>query len=152
MRSINNNAPVKFSKTILIDASPSTVWAVLTAIEKWPAWNPEISEPKVNGPLQQNTTFNWKSGGGEIHSILHTVDPLKYFGWTGESSGLYAIHNWTLTEINGQTNLTSDESIEGLNAEKFKTEFNKNIEKGTQKWLELLKAESEKAFQKIHIL
>jgi hypothetical protein len=35
MKSINNNAPVKCSKTITINASSEKVWAVMTNINDW---------------------------------------------------------------------------------------------------------------------
>lgn len=143
MKSINNNAPVKCSKTIIINASSEKVWAVLTNIDKWATWQTDISSPKLNGDLKTATTFDWKTGGTTIHSTLHTVEPYKNFGWTGKTFGLFAIHNWTLTENNGQTTVAVDESMEGFLAKLFKKTFNKNLEKGMQNWLNLLKQKCE---------
>jgi uncharacterized protein YndB with AHSA1/START domain len=114
MRSINNKAPVMCSKTITINARIEKVWAVLTNIVNWPNWQNDISQAKLNGELIPLTTFDWKAGGAKIHSTLHTVEATKYFGWTGKSFGIIAIHNWTLTETNGQTNVSVDESMEGF--------------------------------------
>ncbi len=99
MKSINNNAPVKCSKTITINASSEKVWTVMTNINNWANWQTEISNPKLNGDLKPETTFDWKTGSAKIHSILHTVVPYKQFGWTGKALGMFAIHNWTLTEF-----------------------------------------------------
>src|SRR5690606_1640407 len=112
MRSINNNAPVKCSKTITINASSEKVWAVITNIDNWATWQTDISKPKLNGELNTETTFDWKTGGAKINSTLHTVEPFKNFGWTGKTFGMFAIHNWTLTEAHGQTNVSVDESME----------------------------------------
>lgn len=98
----------------------------------------------MNGELKPETTFDWKTGGAKIHSILHTVNPYNQFGWTGRSFGMFAIHNWTLTEQVGNTTVQVDESMEGFLAGLFKKSFNKNLEKGMQNWLEFLKHESEK--------
>lgn len=144
MKQINTNAPVKCSKTILINASPEKVWSVLTNINNWANWQPEISKVQLFGELKPESSFNWKTGGAIIHSTLHTVDLNKNFGWTGKTFGMYAIHNWTLTEVNGQTKVTVDESMEGFFAKLFKKSFNKNLEKGMQNWLEFLKKECEK--------
>ena len=140
----NPSAPVKCSKSILINASPSTVWAVLTTINKWATWQTDITKPILSGPLQPGSTFDWKTGGAGIHSTLHTVEPNKRFGWTGKTFGMYAIHNWTLTEVPGGTQVSVDETMEGFLAGLFKKSFNKNLASGMQHWLELLKAESEK--------
>ncbi|WP_194972588.1 SRPBCC family protein [Aquiflexum lacus] len=88
--------------------------------------------------------INSKTGGAKIHSMLHTVEPCKNFGWTGKTFGMFAIHNWTLTELNGQTIVSVDESMKGLLAKLLKRSFNKNLEKGMQNWLDLLKQECEK--------
>src|SRR5690606_7015636 len=95
MNKINENAPVSCRKAILIEASPQKIWNVITDIDNWTSWQTKISKSKINGSLTPNTTFKWKSGGVTIHSRLHTVEPFKYFGWTGNVLGVFAIHNWT---------------------------------------------------------
>ena len=116
----------------------------MTNIENWATWQNEISGVKLNGILEPNTSFEWKTGGAKIHSTLHTVEPFKYFGWTGRTFGMFAIHNWTLAEENGQTIVEVDESMEGFLAKLFKNAFNKNLEKGMQNWLDMLKKECER--------
>ena len=144
MKSINNNAPVKCSKTILINSTPEKVWSILTNIDKWANWQTDITKPKLNGSLKPTTTFDWQSGGAKIHSTIQIIDEFKYIGWTGKSFGMLAIHNWKLTTENGQTKVEVEESMEGLLAGLFKKPFNRSLETGMQKWLELLKKESEK--------
>lgn len=140
----NPNALVKATKSITIEASPEKVWAVLTDINHWATWQTDISRPTLNGPLQSNTTFDWKTGGAGIHSTLHTVEPNKSLGWTGKTFGMYAIHNWTLTEVASGTQVSVDETMEGFLAGLFKKSFNRNLDRDMQHWLELLKAEVEK--------
>ncbi len=144
MKSINEKSPVKCSKSIQINASSEKVWAVLTNINDWSRWQNEISNPKLNGPLKPASTFNWKTGGAKIHSTLHTVETNQAFGWTGKTFGMFAIHNWTLEHQENQTLVTVNESMEGFLATLFKSSFNKSLEKGMLKWLELLKQECEK--------
>ena len=144
MRSINYNAPLKCSKTVTINASSVRVWEVMTNIDQWANWQTDISKAKLNGILKPNTTFDWKAGGAKVRSTLHTVVPYKQFGWTGKAFGVHAIHNWTLSEENGQTKVSVDESMEGFLARLFKKPFNQNLEKGMQTWLDLLKKESER--------
>ncbi|WP_375446375.1 SRPBCC family protein [uncultured Fibrella sp.] len=142
--STNPAAPVACSKQIIINARPDKVWAVLTNINAWADWQTDISKPVLSGPLQPGTTFDWKTGGAGIRSTLHTVAPNHSFGWTGKTFGMYAIHNWTLTEVPGGTQVSVDETMQGLLASLFKKSFNKNLATGMQHWLELLKAEAEK--------
>jgi uncharacterized protein YndB with AHSA1/START domain len=144
MPSIKNSAPVKCSKTIRINASIEKVWSVMTDINNWSKWQTDISNPKLNGELKATSTFDWKTGGAKIHSTLHTVEPYKNFGWTGKTFGMFAIHNWSISQENGQIAVHVDESMEGFLAKLFQKSFNKNLEKGMQNWLELLKKECEK--------
>lgn len=144
MRSINNNAPVKCSKSIIINADTDKVWGIMTNINGWAKWQSDISKPKLNGVLEAGSTFDWKTGGASIHSTLHTVEPMQQFGWTGKTFGMFAIHNWTLNSSDGHTIVSVDESMEGLLASLLRKSFNKNLEKGMQNWLELLKIECEK--------
>jgi hypothetical protein len=144
MKSINEKAPVVCKKTITIEASSEAVWATLSSINNWASWQSDIHHSQLNGELKQGTTFDWKTGGAKIHSTLHTVKSNKQIGWTGKTFGMFAIHNWTLTETNGTTKVRVDESMEGFIAGLFKKFFNKNLELGMQNWLNLLKAECEK--------
>lgn len=144
MQSINLNAPVTCSKSILIAAKPSKIWSVLTDINRWPEWQTDITTATINDPLAPNNQFSWKSGGVKIKSVLHTVTPEQSFGWTGKTMGIYAIHNWQLKQQNNGTEVLVKESMDGLLASIFKKSFNQNLEKGMQKWLELLKLECEK--------
>ena len=144
MKSINDEAPVKCSKSITIIANSEKVWTVLADIDHWANWQTDISKSKLNGELEPETSFDWKSNGVMIHSRLHTVDPYKNLGWTGKTFGMFAIHNWTLTESNGQTKVSVDESMNGFFAKIMKKSFNRNLENGMQNWLDLLKQECEK--------
>ena len=144
MQNINNNAPVKCSKSITIDASAVKVWTVLTNINNWSSWQTDITKPTLNGELKPGSTFAWNSSGAKIHSTLHTVEPFQNIGWTGKTFGMLAIHNWALTEIKEQTKVSVDESMEGFLAKLFRKTFNNTLQKGMQRWLEFLKKECEK--------
>lgn len=144
MKSINNDAPVKYSKSISINASIDTVWLVLTDINNWSSWQTDIQKPKLNGEMKSKSTFEWKTGGVKIHSTLQKVDPNKQFGWTGKSLGIYAVHNWILSHNENSTTIKVEESMEGFMAKLMKKSLNKKLEKSLQLWLDLLKEESEK--------
>lgn len=144
MKRINNNAPVTCSKSICINAKIENVWNVITGINQWTEWQTRISKSRLNGTLEVNSTFDWKTGGVKIHSTLHTVEFPRHFGWTGKTFGMFAIHNWNLDEREGQTIVTVDESMEGFLAQVFKKSFNRNLEQDMLLWLQLLKQECEK--------
>lgn len=143
MKSINTNAPVTCTNSIIINASAEKVWAVLTDINNWPAWQKEISKATVSGPVVEGTTFTWKTGGAGITSAIHTVQPYSLFGWQGKTMGATAIHNWTLITTGQTTKVLVEESMQGWLVVLMKKAFNKNLAKGMQFWLDALKEAGE---------
>lgn len=141
---INRHAPVQCTKSIKISARREKVWSILTDIDRWPEWQIEISKAKIKGSLAPETIFEWKTGGANIKSILHTVEPSNKFGWTGKTFGMYAIHNWQLIQEGEETIVTVEESLDGMLAKIFKGSFNQSMEQGMQRWLEQLKKVCEK--------
>ena len=80
----------------------------------------------------------------KIQSKLHTVEQNFKFGWSGKTLGIYAIHNWKISEKEGKCVVDVEESMEGLLAKIFKKSMNKTLENVMQKWLDNLKVECEK--------
>ena len=143
MKEINQNAPVKCNKSVLINATSVEVWKVLTEIDRWPLWQKEIKSAKLEGPLKAASKFLWKSGGMNIHSEIHTADPYTFFGWTGKALGLSAIHNWRIVDLQSQTEVHMEESMDGMLASLFKKRLNKQLDKNSVKWLVHLQKECE---------
>lgn len=143
MTPINENAPVKAKESIQIDATPEKVWKILSDIDNWDKWNSDIKHAKLNGELKAGTTFNWNSGGNKIKSTLHTVTLFKEIGWSGKAFGSFAIHNFTLTAVNGKTELLIEESMEGLLMRLFRGFMQNTLEDGINKWLTQIKEVAE---------
>lgn len=144
MKPINSKAPVICRVKILINSHSVDVWKVLTDIEKWPSWQPDLKSTVVSGPVAAGTVFSWKTGGMKIKSELHAVEPYTLFGWTGKALGIYAIHNWTITELNNQTEILVEESMEGILARLLKPVLKNTLLKSNQTWLNSLKKECER--------
>ncbi|PSR56752.1 polyketide cyclase/dehydrase [Adhaeribacter arboris] len=144
MTAINWKAPVVCSKKIIVEAHPGQVWSRLADIANWSTWLTTVSTAQLNGPLEPNTTFDWKTGGMKIHSTLHTVNPNQQFGWTGKVYGIFAIHNWTFKAVGEHTQVEVSESMEGLLASLLQNWFNKTLERDMAKSLMLLKEACEK--------
>jgi hypothetical protein len=142
---VNAAAPVTCIKAIRINASPEKVWSVLTDINNWSSWQPDIKKAFVTEPITPGVTFGWVSGGANIHSTLHTVTPLKAFGWKGKSMGILAIHNWSIEQQDDVVTLRVNESMEGFVAKMLKGYLNKNLDHGLDRWLMFLKQECERS-------
>ena len=51
------------------------MFSVISAIGRWPSWNPDVKSVSAEGPVQPGTVFRWKAGPSSLTSILQVVDP-----------------------------------------------------------------------------
>lgn len=140
---INSQAPVTAQHHIKINASSEIVWKILTDINQWNLWNPNISAAKLEGALQPGSLFRWKSGGSTIISTLQEVDSQRRLSWTGKVIGTSAIHVWTLEPREGFVVVKTEESFEGWLVSLLTGMMQKTLDTSLQKWLENLKQKAE---------
>lgn len=57
-------------------AGPQQVWRVWSDVDHWPAWNPDMKESKLNGPLGLGMTgmIDTRSGGKHDVVVTHFED------------------------------------------------------------------------------
>ena len=142
--SVNHAAPVVAEGEIAIAAKPETVWEVMTDIEVWPTWNPDVKEATLQGSVAEGTQFRWKVSAGTINSTLTRVDPPRVLAWNGKGFGVKAIHAWLLEPRAGGTLVRTEESWEGLLSRILRGPFQKALKKSIDTGLGHLKAEAER--------
>jgi Polyketide cyclase / dehydrase and lipid transport len=140
----NESAPAVGSAEIEVVADPDVVWEVLTAIEAWPGWNPDVTSASLEGELAEGSRFRWRSGRTTITSTLERVDRPRLIAWTGRAFGLRAIHVYKLDPYAGHTRVSSDESWEGPVAQIFRRRMQKTLERAMEAGLIYLKEEAER--------
>jgi hypothetical protein len=141
---INKRAPVMVVGEIEVAATPEVVWEVITAIEQWPTWNPDVKWVSLNGDVVEGTQFRWKAGPETIISTIHQVERLLILAWTGKTLGVNATHVWRMDAQNGHTIVRIEESWEGLMARIFRDSSQKMLETAIETGLQYLKAEAER--------
>jgi uncharacterized protein YndB with AHSA1/START domain len=141
---INPNAPATAHGELPIAADPQTVFAVISAIDQWPSWNPEVKSVQLQGPVQPGTVFRWKAGPSSLTSALQVVDPPKEIAWTGTTMGIRAVHVFRFQAKDGGTLARSEESWEGLLARLLKGYSRRTLDKGIRSVLSHLKVEAER--------
>jgi Polyketide cyclase / dehydrase and lipid transport len=57
-------------------ASPAKVWQVWSDVNRWPEWNPDMNESRIDGPLKLGATgmINTRSGGKHGVVVTHYVE------------------------------------------------------------------------------
>ena len=141
---INPVAPVVGAGETEIAAAREVVWEVLTGIERWPSWNPDVKSVSMHGGLSEGAVFRWKSGPGTITSTLEHVEAPRRVAWTGKAFGLNAIHVYALEARDGTTVVRTEESYDGLVARLFRGRLQKTLDHALVSGLRHLKAEAER--------
>ena len=141
---INGQAPVVGASETEISAAPEVVWDVLSGIEAWPTWNPEVRAVSMHGGLAVGSDFRWKAGPGTITSTLQRVDRPRVLAWTGSTFGIKAIHVHVLEARGGNTFVRSEESYDGLVVRVFRGLLQQRLEAALADGLRHLKVEAER--------
>jgi uncharacterized protein YndB with AHSA1/START domain len=144
MMEINRNAPATADGELRIDADPATVFDVISGIDRWPSWNPDVKSVRVEGPVQPGTVFRWKAGPSSLTSTLRVVEPPWEIAWTGTTMGIKAVHVFRFQASDGGTLARSEESWEGLIARLLKGYSRRTLDKGIRGVLAHLKTEAER--------
>jgi uncharacterized protein YndB with AHSA1/START domain len=142
---INVDAPVVSSAEVEIEAPIEVVWSILTAIERWPTWNPDVKSASLDGPAVEGATFRWKAGPGTINSTVVRLEAPRLMGWTGRTLGIRAVHVWRLQSKNGLTLANTQESYEGLTSRILRRPLQKLLDRTLADVVGHLKAEAERS-------
>jgi uncharacterized protein YndB with AHSA1/START domain len=139
---IQADAPLQVNARIEINAPPARVWAVLTNIQNWPAWDPSITMTIASPDVGDGSLFAWATTGMIIHSTVRRFVPDQQLAWTGNVLNFHAIHVWTLTPgPHGTTDVSVQESISGFMIGFFYARD--DLQQGDANWLAGLKTAAE---------
>jgi uncharacterized protein YndB with AHSA1/START domain len=141
---INRAAPVVGTSETEIAAVREVVWDVLTGIEQWPSWNPDVKSVSMRGTVARGSEFRWKAGPGTITSTFEHVEAPRRVAWSGRTLGLKAMHVYALEARAGTTLVRTEESYDGLVARLFRARLQKTLDGALESGLLHLKAEAER--------
>jgi hypothetical protein len=136
---VSNAAPVTGRAEIDIAAPPERVWDVLTQLEDWPSWNPDVKWLDLDGPLAPGTQFRWKAGPGTITSTIDRVEPPRYISWHGKTLTIDAYHQWWLEPRDRGTHVRTEETFSGTLARLLRGRLQKTLDKSFADAVERLK-------------
>jgi uncharacterized protein YndB with AHSA1/START domain len=138
-------APVAAVREVTVAASPEVVWATLTEVDRWPAWNPDVAWVRPDGPVAAGMTFRWKSGPGSIHSTIRELEPPRRLVLVGGTLGVAARHDWRLEPgPAGGTIVRTEETWGGPLARLLRRRLQARLERRLDERLAHLRAEAER--------
>lgn len=141
---LNESAPAVASAEVEVNADPETVWDVLTSIDDWPSWNPDVRSASLEEGLTEGARFRWKAGPGTITSTLQRIEPPRLIAWTGRTFGIEAVHVHRLEPRGEGTAVSSEESWEGVPVRVFRRRMQRTLDEAVAAGLDHLKAEAER--------
>lgn len=142
---VRDDAQVVSTAEIEIGAPIERVWEVLTAVEHWPAWNPDVKSVSVASPIMAGSTFRWKAGPGTITSRVEHLDRPRLIAWSGRTLGIRAFHVWHLDVRNATTLVRTEESYDGVVARLLRRPLQKKLDTALADSARYLKVEAERA-------
>lgn len=103
---------------ILIDATPTEVWNVLTATEQYKVWNPVMLLKKGNIVEGQKVVYRFTQDADKSYDIPTTVKKIereKLLNQGGGMTGLLTFdHRYIIEPTDGQTQLIIHEDYAGI--------------------------------------
>ena len=107
------------SATILIDAPPMDVWAVLTDLSRYPEWNPLFRG--ASGEIAVGERIKLRSvhpANGRMMTVkpkIVTAEAGVELRWASSLPGIISgEHSFALTPVGGGTQVVQSESFAGL--------------------------------------
>ena len=113
---INLKAPVVIRKKILVKAPVGKIWDLLSDVNQWKYWQPEVSEPVLEGPFVAGSTIRYKVLRVSCLMTLLEVKPMTHLAWSGQSNATTVTGIWNLEEVPEGVWVKADSSFEGRQA------------------------------------
>ena len=103
---------------ITIDATPETVWGLLTDFAAYPEWNPFITRIEGEPGLGSRLEADLQPEGRKKSTFKPTVtvvEPGRHFEWLGGMKGLFSgAHRFQLEPVGKGTRFQHGERFTGL--------------------------------------
>lgn len=135
-----------------IDATPETVWSVLTDLERYAEWNPFIVEANGVVAVGSKLTNRLRPPGGRemtIKPVVTVVEPAHTFEWLGRLGipGIFdGRHRFDLEPTqDGGTRLVHSEQFDGLLVRFMRTSLDTQTKAGFEAMNAALKTRAEKS-------
>ena len=136
---------------IIIQATPSKLWQILTNFEHYPIWNPFIQSIEGNGKVGEKLVVKIKPPGAKGMTFkpkILTVEKDKELSWIGHLlfPGLFdGLHKFEIRDNGDDTSLfLQSEKFKGLLVPFFRNQLNTQTRKGFLQMNNQLKLLAEK--------
>ena len=103
---------------LIIPATPTQIWSVLTDSSGYPEWNPVFVGVEGEHALNSELTYQMKSPSGKTSAVkakVITFEPERELNQFGGIRGVLTFdHHWYLEPVEGGTKVTQHEDYRGI--------------------------------------
>ena len=144
---IDSQAPVVARHEVMVNAPLERVWAAHLAVREWVGWQPDITGLMASADtLAPGVTFDWSSGGLQIHTTVYVVDRQRHETlWGGPAHGVTAVHHWVFTEVERGVRVQTEESWAGEAVGADVPRMQQALDASLIAWLGRLKGHAERS-------
>ena len=114
-----SRSPIHFTNELEVEASPETIWSLLTNPEAWPSFYPGVEHVELldgQDTFRLGTRFETNLAGQDIFAAVQEFEPMTRIAWGGgpkASRDSRAYHAWIITLTPSGVHLWTEETMQG---------------------------------------
>ena len=114
-----SRSPIHFTNELEVEASPATIWSLLTDPDAWPSFYPGVQHVQLldgHDRFRLATRFETNLAGQDVSASVQEFEPMTRIAWGGgptASSESRAYHAWIITPTARGTHLWTEETMQG---------------------------------------
>ena len=136
----DKNAPIAVSSDIVVALSPAEVWACLSDVDNWGAWNPKVTAVKASAGLNVGSDLSYRWEEREVKAVVEKFKEGELLEWRGARSGGDVLMHWQLYPNGDNTTV----SLRTVLTPRASQTFQANAGAENMAWISAAKAELEK--------
>lgn len=138
LRAEEKPQPIMVSTDIIVQFTQAEVWAVLSDVDNWGAWNPKVTAVKHGAGLNVGSELSYKWEEREVSATVEQYKENELFVWRGARSGDDVQMQWQLRPSAPGTSLVS---LRCVLTPKASATFQANAGIENQAWMTALQDE-----------
>jgi len=107
-------APVSGRAETYVDAAPARVFALLSDVLMWPAWDGSVAHTAAHGGLGPDAEFEWLAGERRFAARVRIHEPVHRICWSARTLGQRQVTFWEITPQGAGADVVLEESRAGL--------------------------------------
>jgi uncharacterized protein YndB with AHSA1/START domain len=114
-----SRSPIHFTNELEVQASPETIWSLLTDPAAWPSFYPGVEKVKLldgHDRFGASTRFETNLAGQDVAAAVTEFEPMTRIAWSGgpkADPASIAYHAWIITPTTNGVHLWTEETMQG---------------------------------------